>query len=90
MDVVVVGGGIVGLASAYYSVTPDHHPIIEETRPGFVSAVGFFGHGFQHAPATGEVVADLVFDDRPKHVDVSRLTSYRFERDALITERHVA
>ena len=73
-----------------YSVTPDHHPIIEKTRPGFVSAVGFSGHGFQHAPATGKVVADLVFDGRPKHVDVSRLTSDRFERNDLLTERHVA
>lgn len=73
-----------------YSVTPDHHPIIEETRPGFVSAVGFSGHGFQHAPATGKIVSDLVFDGRPKHVDVSRLTSDRFERDDLLTERHVA
>ncbi|MFW5937602.1 MAG: NAD(P)/FAD-dependent oxidoreductase [Halanaeroarchaeum sp.] len=73
-----------------YSVTPDHHPIIEETLPGFVSAVGFSGHGFQHAPATGKVVADLVFAGRPKHVDVSRLTSDRFERGDRIVERNVA
>lgn len=73
-----------------YSVTPDHHPIIEETRPGFVSAVGFSGHGFQHAPATGAVVADLVFDGHPSHVDISALTSDRFDRGDLVTERHVA
>jgi sarcosine oxidase subunit beta len=73
-----------------YAVTPDHHPIIEETIPGFVNAVGFSGHGFQHAPATGQVVAELVADGRASAVDVSLLASDRFERGATTTERNVA
>jgi sarcosine oxidase subunit beta len=62
-----------------YAVTPDHHPILEETVPGFVSAVGFSGHGFQHAPATGQIVAELVLDGEASLVDVAPLRSGRFE-----------
>jgi sarcosine oxidase subunit beta len=73
-----------------YAVTPDHHPVVEETLPGFVQAVGFSGHGFQHAPATGQVVAELVVDGEASLVDVSRLTSERFETGDLVEERNVA
>jgi sarcosine oxidase subunit beta len=73
-----------------YAVTPDHHPVIEETVPGLVNAVGFSGHGFQHAPATGQVVAELVFDGESSLVDVSALGSDRFETGELVEERNVA
>lgn len=73
-----------------YAVTPDHHPVIEETVPGFVTAAGFSGHGFQHAPATGRIVADLVFDGDTDVADVSVLAGDRFERGAGLTERNVA
>ncbi|WP_053948436.1 NAD(P)/FAD-dependent oxidoreductase [Halolamina sediminis] len=73
-----------------YAVTPDHHPIVEESRPGFVQAVGFSGHGFQHAPATGQVVAELLLDGEASTVDVSELGSDRFERGELLHERNVA
>ncbi|AUX07898.1 sarcosine oxidase, subunit beta [Halalkaliarchaeum desulfuricum] len=69
-----------------YTVTPDHHPIVEEPIPGFVNAVGFSGHGFMHAPATGQVVAELILDDTPETVDVSPLSADRFERDAELHE----
>lgn len=73
-----------------YAVTPDHHPIIEETTPGFLNAVGFSGHGFQHAPATGTVVAEMICDGSASTVDVGRLTSDRFERGELLVEENVA
>lgn len=73
-----------------YAVTPDHHPIIEETIPGFVNAVGFSGHGFQHAPATGQLVSELVLDGEASLVDISGLTSGRFEEGELLEERNVA
>ncbi|WP_327053708.1 NAD(P)/FAD-dependent oxidoreductase [Halomicrococcus gelatinilyticus] len=76
--------------SGLYAVTPDHHPIVEETIPGFVNAVGFSGHGFQQAPATGGVVADLVHDGDTSLVDGSRLTSERFEDGQTVSERNVA
>ena len=73
-----------------YAVTPDHHPIIEETVPGFVTAAGFSGHGFQHAPATGQLVAELVCDSRASLVDVDSLSSGRFADDSGPVERNVA
>jgi sarcosine oxidase subunit beta len=73
-----------------YAVTADHHPILEETVPGFVTAAGFSGHGFQHAPATGQIVAQLVCDGEATLVDVSELTSDRFADGEEMVERNVA
>jgi len=73
-----------------YAVTPDHHPVIEETLPGLVTATGFSGHGFQHAPATGQTVSEIVLDGEPRLVDVSDLDSGRFERGEAMVEQNVA
>jgi sarcosine oxidase subunit beta len=73
-----------------YAVTPDHHPVIEETVPGLVTAAGFSGHGFQHAPATGRLVAELILDGEASLVDVSGLDSGRFARGESMEERNVA
>jgi sarcosine oxidase subunit beta len=69
-----------------YAVTPDHHPIIEETVPGFVNAVGFSGHGFMQSPATGQIVAEIVAKGETTLVDVSDLTADRFERGVHLKE----
>lgn len=73
-----------------YAVTPDHHAILEEAKPGFVNAIGFSGHGFQHAPATATLVADVVLDEDESPVDVAALSSDRFEAGDLREERNVA
>lgn len=56
-----------------YEMTPDHNPIIgaSEDIEGFYCLTGFSGHGFQHSPAAGRILADLIagrdprFDLRP-------------------------
>jgi sarcosine oxidase subunit beta len=73
-----------------YAVTPDHHPIIEEVMPGLVVAAGFSGHGFQHAPATGRLVAEIIHDGEPSLVDIDVLGSDRFEEGGLREETNVA
>lgn len=73
-----------------YAVTPDHHPIIEETAPGFITAAGFSGHGFQHAPATGQLVSEVCLDGEASLVDISSLSSQRFEDGSELVERNVA
>jgi len=74
-----------------YAVTPDHHPILEETVPGLVTAAGFSGHGFQHAPATGRLVAELCVDGEPSLVDVDALSSDRFDAgESDLVEQNVA
>ena len=48
--------------SGMYAITPSNHPIIEESVPGFVNAVGNSGRGFMQSPAIGKLVADIVMD----------------------------
>lgn len=69
-----------------YSMTPDHHPIIEEATPGFVVAAGFSGHGFMQSPAAGQLVSEIVMDGSPSLIDISMLTADRFERGIHLEE----
>jgi sarcosine oxidase subunit beta len=65
-----------------YEMTPDHNALIGEVAapPGrFLYATGFSGHGFQQAPAVGEIVRDLYLGS-PPFVDVSALSAGRGER----------
>jgi len=80
---------LVGGWAGLYAVTPDHHPIVGETRPGFVNAVGFSGHGFMQSPATGRVVAELALDGEARTVDVTPLGADRFERGETLHEGSV-
>lgn len=75
--------------SGLYTMTPDHHPIIEEHPPGFVNAVGFSGHGFMHAPATGQVVRDIVCEGGTSLTDLERFRLERFDEPGHATESAV-
>ncbi len=71
-----------------YDVSPDDHAIIGAVPglEGFFCANGFSGHGFQHSPATGRVLADLILDGRVEGIDVSPLSISRFASGALLSE----
>ncbi|AZQ16139.1 FAD-binding oxidoreductase [Halorubrum sp. PV6] len=73
-----------------YAVTLDRHPIVEESIPGLVTVAGFSGHGFQHAPASGQIVADLIVDGGTDLTDISPLSRDRFENGETISEQSVA
>jgi sarcosine oxidase subunit beta len=63
-----------------YEMTPDHNALIGEAPPGrFLYATGFSGHGFQQAPAVGEIVRDLYLGKEP-FVAVSPLSAGRQAR----------
>jgi sarcosine oxidase len=49
-----------------YTVTPDHHFVIDRhpDHPQVVIAAGFSGHGFKFASVVGEVLADLAENGR--------------------------
>ncbi|AGB37430.1 NAD(P)/FAD-dependent oxidoreductase [Natronococcus occultus] len=72
-----------------YAVTPDDNAVLEETVPGLITAAGFSGHGFQHAPATGRIVAELIVDGTSSLVDVGALSSDRFGTERERVERNV-
>jgi len=82
-----------GLARSWvglYEMTPDRHAILGPVSglDGLFLANGFSGHGFQHAPIVGKVIAELI-TGRPPTVDVSALCLERFARGELIGESHV-
>lgn len=82
-----------GLARSWvglYEMTPDRHAILGpvEGLEGLYLATGFSGHGFQHAPIVGKVLAELI-TGAPPTVDVSALRLERFARGESIEESHV-
>lgn len=62
-----------------YEMTPDHNPIIGPAAEvgGFYTIAGFSGHGFQHSPAAGRILADLITGRDPA-MDVSGFAHDRF------------
>ena len=76
--------------AGFYEDTPDRHPILGtvDEVTGFVCAAGFSGHGLMHAPAAGEVVAQVICGETPS-VDVGPLRFDRFAKGALVVEHNV-
>jgi sarcosine oxidase subunit beta len=64
-----------------YAITPDENPIIGASPDieGFYAAVGFSGHGFQHAPAAGRILAALVTGGQTDF-DLSPFAYDRFDK----------
>ena len=60
-------------------LTPDEHAILDWSPDlrGLYLAVGFCGHGFQHSPATGQVVSEIL-TGAPPSVDITDLSLARF------------
>ena len=71
--------GVIARVAGLYEVTPDAHPIIGRTPiEGFYVAVGFSGHGFMHAPATGMLMAEEILDGKTTAIDLGPLSLARF------------
>lgn len=82
--------GIASTWAGLYEMTPDRHPIIGESPvSGLFLANGFSGHGFQHAPVVGKLLAELIVEGRTRTVDISALSLQRFETGSLVAEGHV-
>ena len=62
-----------------YEVTPDAMPIIGPAPhiEGFFMINGFSGHGFQHSPAAGRILADLICGRSPG-MDITPFAYERF------------
>lgn len=81
-----------GIAHAWaglYEVTPDAMPIIGPAleADGFFMIAGFSGHGFQHSPAAGRLLADIIVRGAPVDFDITPFKFDRFSRNA--TEREI-
>jgi len=73
-----------------YEMTPDGMPIIGpvERLPGYHVIAGFSGHGFQHSPAAGRVLADVI-TGRDPGLDLAPFCLERFARGRGAPERNV-
>jgi sarcosine oxidase subunit beta len=73
-----------------YEMSPDGNPLIGAAPGvhGFFLINGFSGHGFQHSPAAGRILADLIVGRDPG-VDVSPFSAARFSGAAVAGERYV-
>ena len=73
-----------------YETTPDHRAVIgyEPTVGRLFHVVGFSGHGLMHAPAAGQITAEMLMGRQPA-VDISPLSPERFARGAATEETNV-
>lgn len=74
-----------------YAITPDHLPILGRApgAAGLVNAVGFSGHGVQHAPATARIVAEELLDGAARSFDVAPFRLERFAAAARPAEANI-
>lgn len=72
-----------------YEMTPDAMPIVgpASALDGFFVIAGFSGHGFQHSPAAGRVLADVIAGQDPRF-DLAPFALDRFAGTPDHAERH--
>jgi sarcosine oxidase subunit beta len=83
-----------GIAHAWaglYEMTPDAMPIIGPAAQveGFFLIGGFSGHGFQHSPAAGRILAEIIAQGTAKDFDVAPFSFDRFSRAPTEREANV-
>ncbi|GAC1459308.1 MAG: FAD-binding oxidoreductase [Candidatus Limnocylindrales bacterium] len=76
--------------AGFYEDTPDKHAILGRAPglEGFICAAGFSGHGLMHAPATGELIAEVICG-LPPSLDITPLRLARFAEGDLVVEHNV-
>jgi sarcosine oxidase subunit beta len=76
--------------SGLYEMTPDSNPVVCEMpgARGLYCCAGFAGHGFMHAPAVGELVAELIMRGKTT-LDLSSYSVERFAEAQAETERRI-
>jgi sarcosine oxidase subunit beta len=71
-----------------YEISPDNHAILGKVPEveGLILAVGFSGHGFQHGPAAGMAIAELIWNGKSESLDITPLALTRFKEGKAIKE----
>ena len=75
-----------------YEISPDNNAILGKVPEvqGLIVANGFSGHGFQHGPAAGMVIAEVILDGKSTTIDIEPLRYDRFRTGELLKERLTA
>jgi sarcosine oxidase subunit beta len=76
----LVEAGIAHAWAGLYEMTPDAMPIIGPAPEveGFYLITGFSGHGFQHSPAAGRVLAEMITCGEARDFEASLFSLDRF------------
>ncbi len=71
-----------------YEISPDNHAILGKVPEveGLILANGFSGHGFQHGPAAGMVIAELILNGKAETINIDPLALGRFREGKMIKE----
>jgi len=87
----LAGAGIAHAWAGLYEMTPDAMPIIGPASEveGFFMIAGFSGHGFQHSPAAGRILADLIASGQVPDTDTAPFAFDRFSRAETEREANV-
>lgn len=74
-----------------YEMSPDHHPLVGPIPglAGLLVATGFSGHGFQHAPIVGRLLAEIATIGAAHTLDIHALRPGRFADGEPIVEAFV-
>jgi sarcosine oxidase, subunit beta len=77
---VLADAGIAHAWAGLYEMTPDAMPIIGSAHAvkGFFMITGFSGHGFQHSPAAGRMLADRIVKGEARDTDFAPFSFDRF------------
>lgn len=67
--------------SGLYEISPDEHALLGRVDENQYVAIGSSGHGVMHAPALGQLLAEVIVDGRAS-MDVSALDPLRFTSPA--------
>jgi len=78
--------------SGVYDNTPDHEPVLGAVAEyaGLYVDFGWSGHGFKHAPAIGDILAQVVLEGRASGWDLEPLRWSRFRDGALLPRASAA
>ena len=88
---VLADAGVSKAWAGLYEMTPDANPIIGPAPglQGFYLITGFSGHGFQHSPAAGRILADMITGRDPGVTDLGPFRLDRFADGAGVGEGNV-
>lgn len=94
-DVVIIGGGIMGSATAYYLKHADvklevavveMDPTYSRASTTLSMANGFSGHGLQQVPAVGRYLSELILN-LPPILDLSCFGAKRILENSPLSEK---
>ena len=76
----IADAGIAHAWAGLYEMTPDAMPVIGPSQAveGLFIIAGFSGHGFQHSPAAGRVLAEMMVNGEARDFDATPFSLDRF------------